>query len=74
MRFIRGKVVGGAVIVEGAQLPEGADVTVEIDEHGGFDLDDASIDALTEADAACARGEGLTLDALMERLKRADAA
>lgn len=71
---MRGKVVGGAVIVEGAPLPEGADVTVELDESGGFELDKASIDALAEADAACGRGEGLTLDALIERLKRADAA
>lgn len=52
MRFARGKVVGGAVIIEGAPLPEGADVTVELDESGGFELDEASIDALAEADAA----------------------
>lgn len=60
--------------MDGSPLPEGAEVTVELDESEGFDLDEASLDALAEADAACARGEGLTLDALIERLKQADAA
>lgn len=73
MRVARGKVVGNTVVVQGEALPEGAEVTVWVDEDG-FDLDRESLDELAAADAAIERGEGLTLDELMERIRRIRAA
>jgi hypothetical protein len=74
MRVATGKVVGNTVVVEGDPLPEGSAVTVWVDEPGGFELDDASIDELAEADAACARSEGLTVEELTQRLLKVRAA
>jgi hypothetical protein len=74
MKLARGKVVRGAVVLEGEPLPEGATVTVWLDDAGDFELDDASLDALAAADATCERGEGLTVEQLIERLRRVRAA
>lgn len=62
------------VVLEGEPLPEGAIVNVWTDETGGFDLDPASLDELAAADASCERGEGLSIDQLIDRLKRVRAA
>ena len=72
MRVARGKVVGNTVVVEGEPLPEGSHVTVWVDDAEGFELDEKSLDELVEADAACERGESLTVTAeqLFERLAR----
>jgi len=57
MRIARGKVFGNTVIVEGEALPEGSEVTIWADDPEGFDLDDGSIEELSQADAACTRRE-----------------
>jgi len=74
MRVARGKVVGNTVVIEGEPLPEGTTVTVWAEEAGGFELDENSLDDLAAADAACDRGEGLTVEQLIERLRKARAA
>jgi hypothetical protein len=68
MRIARGKVVGKAVVVEGEPLPEGSHVMIWADDEDGFELDDASLDDLAEADASCERGEGISVEQLTERL------
>ena len=54
MRIIKGKVVGGQVIVEGDPLDEGSTVTVLVSDESNFTLhsDDeaALLQAITEAD------------------------
>ena len=74
MRVARGKVIGNTVVLDGEPLPEGSAVTVWVDEPGGFELDDASLDDLSAADLACERGEGLTVEELTDCLRRVRAA
>lgn len=68
MRIARGKVVGTQIVVEGDPLPEGSTVSIWVDEDG-FELDPATLDDLAKADASITRGEGLTVEQLMERLR-----
>jgi hypothetical protein len=68
MRIARGKVVDSKVVVEGDPLPEGSSVSIWVDEDG-FEIDPASLDELSKADASIERGEGLTIEQLMERLR-----
>jgi hypothetical protein len=51
-----------------------AAVTVWAEDAKGFDLDQDSLDALASADAACERGEGQTLEQLIDLLVRSRAA
>ena len=73
MRITRGRVVGNTIVVEGEPLPEGTQVTVWAEDSEGFELDQQSLDELSEADATCARGEGLTVEQLTQRLARLQA-
>ena len=68
MRIARGKVVGSQIIVDGEPLPEGSTVSIWVDDDG-FDLEPATFDELAKADASIERGEGLTVEQLMERLR-----
>ncbi len=60
--------VGSTVVVEGEPLPEGSHVTVWIEDAEGFELDEQSLDELAESDAACERGEGVSVEQVFERL------
>ncbi len=71
MQLATGTVVGGKVVVEGEPLPEGAVVTIlarEADEtfEIPLELEDDLIESLAQAD----RGETLTADALLKRLRK----
>lgn len=68
MRIARGKVVGSQIIVDGEPLPEGSTVSIWVDDDG-FELEPATFDELAKADASIERGEGLTVEQLMERLR-----
>jgi hypothetical protein len=68
MRIARGRVVGSQVVVDGEPLPEGSTVTICVDDDG-FELDPATLDELTEANATIERGGGVTLEQLMDRLR-----
>ncbi|MBL8918048.1 MAG: hypothetical protein JNJ54_04235 [Myxococcaceae bacterium] len=73
MRVARGKVKGSTIVVEGDPLPDGTEVTVWADAVE-FELDEASRDLLSAADASIDRGEGLSMEQLLERLRRIRAA
>lgn len=62
--------MGNTIVVEGEPLPDGTQVTVWAEDSDNFELDQQSLDELSEADAACARGEGLTVEQLTERMAR----
>lgn len=71
MQLATGTVVEGKVVVEGEPLPEGAVVTIlarEADEtfEIPLELEDDLIESLAQAD----RGETLTADALLKRLRK----
>jgi hypothetical protein len=71
MQVATGKVIDGKVVVEGAQLPEGAVVTVL--SRGAaerFSLTLAEEDALLEAMAEIERGEFVTLEDLVVSLPK----
>ncbi len=70
MRVLRGKVIGGQVVVEGEPLREGAQVTVyEEDPDGGFQLDEESLRELLEAQAEIRRGNFVSADDVLSELK-----
>lgn len=70
MRVLRGKVVGGQVVVEGEPLREGAQVTVyEEDPDGDFQLDQESLRELLEAQAEIRRGNFVSADDVLSELK-----
>lgn len=71
MQLATGIVVGGKVVVEGEPLPEGAVVTIlarEADEtfEVPLELEAELSESIAEAD----RGETLSADELIERLRR----
>lgn len=71
MQLARGTVVGGKVVVEGDPLPEGAIVTIlarEADETFEVppELEVELLESIAEAD----RGETISADELIERLRR----
>ena len=71
MRHATGTVIDGKVIVDGEQLPEGAIVTIlarEADESFEVppELEAELLESIAEAD----RGETITADELLERLRR----
>ncbi len=69
MRIVRGKVVGGQVVLEGEPLPEGSRVMVYAeDEEGGFHLDD-SIRELLEAQSEIRRGNFVTAEDVLRELE-----
>lgn len=71
MQLATGKVVGGKVVVEGAPLPEGAIVTVLAREPNETFAVPADMEAeLLESIAQADRGETLSADELLGRLRR----
>ncbi len=71
MQLATGTVVGGKVVVEGDPLPEGAIVTIvarEVDET--FEVPPELEVELLESIAQADRGETISADELLERLRR----
>ncbi len=71
MQLATGTVVGGKVIVEGDPLPEGAVVTIlarEADET--FEVPPELEAELLESIAQAERGETISADEVLERLRR----
>ena len=71
MQLVTGTVVGGKIVVEGDPLPEGAIVTVlarEADE--AFEVPPDLEPELLESLAQAARGETISADEMLERLRR----
>ena len=71
MKLATGTVVGGKIVLEGQPFPEGMVVTVLAKESGDTfevpaDLEAELIESLAEAD----RGETITADELLQRLRR----
>ena len=71
MKVATGTVVGGKVVLQGEPLPEGLVVTVLAREAGDTfeipaDLEPELIESLAEAD----RGETITADELLHRLRQ----
>jgi hypothetical protein len=66
-----GKVVNGMVLVNGALLPEGAQVTslVADDEDEPFDLTPEMLAALDGSIAQADRGEGIPAEQVLEELR-----
>lgn len=70
MQFATGTVVDGKIVVEGAELPEGAVVTVlSRGEAAGFRLTQDPEDQLLEALAEIDRGEAVTPEELLASLR-----
>ena len=71
MRIATGKVVDGKVVVEGAPLEEGASVTVlSRDEESGFTLSPEEEAELLLSIAEADRGEMVSAEEVLERLRR----
>jgi hypothetical protein len=71
MQLATGTVVGGKIIVEGEPLPEGSVVTILARERSEFFEVPADLEAdLSESIAEAARGEVISADDLLRRLRR----
>ena len=71
MKVATGTVVGGKVVVDGETLVEGSTVTVLLREDDeGFDLTPEQESELLESIAEIERGEFVTSEQLLERLRR----
>jgi hypothetical protein len=71
MKVATGVVVEGKVIVEGEALVEGSTVTVVLrDDEEAFDLTPEEEEELLESIAQIERGEFVTGEQLLERLRR----
>jgi len=71
MRVTTGKVVEGKVVVEGDPLPEGAVVTILArDADETFEVPPELEAELLESIAQADRGETISADELLERLRR----
>ena len=71
MKVATGIVVDGKVVVEGAALAEGSTVTVVLrDDEEGFELTSEAEKELLESIAQIERGDFLTGEQLLERLRR----
>ena len=71
MQLATGTVVGGKIVVEGEPLPEGAVVTIlarEADET--FEVPPELESELLESLAQAARGETISTEEMLERLRR----
>ena len=72
MKVATGIVVDGKVVVEGEALTEGSTVTVVLrDEDEAFDLTPEEEDELLESIAEIERGEFVSGEQVLERLRRA---
>ncbi|HEU0198878.1 MAG TPA: hypothetical protein VFR86_00430 [Burkholderiaceae bacterium] len=73
MKVATGTVVDGKVVVEGATLIEGSTVTVLLrEDEEGFDLTPEEESELLESIAEIERGEFVSVEQLLERLRRFD--
>lgn len=71
MQLTTGKVVDGKIVVEGAQLPEGAVVTIISSGAGErFSLTTEQEDQLLASIAEIERGESVTLEELVSALPK----
>lgn len=71
MKVATGTVINGKVVVEGAALAEGATVTVMLrDDEETFTLNPDDELELLESIAAIERGDFISGDELLERLRR----
>lgn len=70
MKVATGKVVGGKVVVEGADLAEGASVTVLVrDNDETFELTAEQETELLRAISEAERGESMSADQLLKDLR-----
>jgi hypothetical protein len=71
MKIATGTVVDGKVVVDGETLAEGATVTVLLrDDEEAFDLTPEEEEELLESIAQIERGEFISGEQLLERLRR----
>jgi hypothetical protein len=71
MKVATGVVVEGKIVVEGEALAEGSTVTVVLrDDEEAFDLTSQEAEELLESIAQIERGEFVTGEQLLERLRR----
>jgi hypothetical protein len=71
MKIATGTVVDGKVVVEGESLTEGSTVTVLLrDDEEGFELTPEEEGKLLESIAEIERGEFISGEQLLERLRR----
>lgn len=70
MKVATGVVVEGKVVVEGEALAEGSTVTVVLRDDEAFDLTPEEEKELLESIAEIERGEFVTGEQLLERLRR----
>ena len=71
MQLAIGTVVGGKIVLEGDPLPEGAVVTILAREtHETFEVPPELEAELDESLAQAARGETISADVLLKRLRR----
>ena len=71
MQLATGTVVGGEIIVEGGPLPDGTVVTILArDPHDNFDVPPELEAELLESIAEADRGETISANELLRRLRR----
>jgi hypothetical protein len=71
MQLVSGTVVGGKIIIEGEPLPEGTVVTILAREaHETFEVPPELEADLSESIAEADRGETISADDLLQRLRR----
>lgn len=71
MRVASGRVIHGRIELEGADLPEGAAVTVLLSEGDEtFEADPETERMLLESIAQCERGQTIPLEKVLENLRR----
>jgi hypothetical protein len=71
MQLATGTVVGGKIIVEGEPLPDGTIVTILAREpHESFEVPPELEAELLESIAEADRGEAISADELLRRLRR----
>jgi hypothetical protein len=73
MRVASGRVVHGRIELSGAELPEGAAVTVLFQEEDEtFSVDEETKTMLLESIAQCERGETVPLEQVLDELRGAE--
>jgi len=71
MRVASGRVIDGRVDLLGAELPEGASVTVLLAEGDEtFEVDEETEKMLLESIAQCDRGQTVPFESVIEELRR----
>jgi hypothetical protein len=71
MRVASGRVIDGRVDLLGAELPEGASVTVLLSEGDEtFEVDEETEKMLLESIAQCDRGQTVPFESVLEELRR----